>query len=120
MRKSTVLIVDDEPKFISLMVDILQDKYQVFTANSGYSAITMAMNTRPSVILLDVHMPDMTGFEVMSALKYMDETRNVPVILITDRENPNEKLQGIRLGAIDFMNKDLTDEIEKKIREQAD
>ena len=113
--KGSVLIVDDDPMFINFLLDMLRD-YTIFIARNGHSAITEAMNNIPDFILMDLNMPDMSGYEVMMALRYMKETASIPVILISGDDNPVAMEKGMDFGAVDYIQKNLgADVIIKRI-----
>ena len=81
--KRTVLIIDDDPIFTAFLCTLLKEEYEIFTSNDSYSSITVAMNNAPDIILLDIIMPGMSGHEVASALSYLPETKDTPIIFIT-------------------------------------
>lgn len=81
--KLTVLIIDDDPIFTAFLCTLLKNDFECCTANEGHAAITVAMNSVPAIILLDIVMPGMTGHEVATALSYLPETKNTPIIFIT-------------------------------------
>ncbi|MCL2388392.1 MAG: response regulator [Defluviitaleaceae bacterium] len=115
-RKNTILILDDDPLFVTVLVELLKDDYTLFTARNGHNAINLAMNERPDLILMDVSMPEMTGYEVISALQYMNETKKIPTIFITHADTPQDEQQGLRLGAVDYIQKSLrAEDIKKRI-----
>jgi len=103
--KNTILIVDDEPMCVKFLVAILENEYTLFVAKNGTDAINMAMNCIPDLIVLDVNMPDLSGYVVISALKHMDETKNIPVIFNTSQDTPEDKKMGLNLGAVDYLPK---------------
>lgn len=110
MRKtiqSTVLIVDDSPSNIRVMAAVLQERYQIKTALNGTQCIEFAVKYRPDVILLDIEMPEMNGYEVCKELKRMDETRDIPIIFVTGRNNTEDEEMGLRFGAVDYITKPI-------------
>lgn len=106
-RKGTILVVDDEAMCVSFLVNLLKDEYTLFVAKNGHNAISMAMNIEPDLILLDVNMPDMTGHEVILALRHIRETSNIPVIFISNLDSPKDIEQGLKLGAVDYIQKSV-------------
>src|SRR5690348_13326341 len=103
MRKQLILVVDDEPAIVRLVRARLQaDDYTVLTAANGEEALRLAENERPDLIVLDVMMPDMDGFEVLRRLR---QTSQVPVIMLTARVSDSSKLRGLQGGADDYMTK---------------
>ncbi|MCL1844596.1 MAG: response regulator, partial [Defluviitaleaceae bacterium] len=106
--KRTVLIVDDDPIFTAFISTLLKEDYEVFTAIDGYSSITTAMNNAPDIILLDVVMPGMTGHEVASALSYLPETMDTPIIFITGQ--PIDDTRNMPVNVCDCILKSLKGE----------
>jgi len=117
--KNSILIVDDENINILTLTHLLKPEYTVYAAKNGQYAITVAKKQLPDVILLDVIMPEMDGYEVLSLLKKDEETRKIPVIFITGLVNAEDEKKGLDLGAVDYIRKPLKDDIVKqKIRNQ--
>jgi threonine synthase len=118
-RFPRIAIVDDEPNVRTLIRRILQSQgnYQIFEASNGKNAIEMIIRDRPNLILLDLMMPDMDGFQVMDALQLIKETQDIPIIVITAKEltpAENKRLKGHIQSLMqkgDFMNDDLLDEV---------
>lgn len=101
-----VLIVDDIPKNLQLLSNILNiDGYQISFASSGEQALAIAKKSQPDLILLDIMMPDMDGFEVCRRLKQSNATRNSAVIFLTGRVEPEDIIEGFKLGAVDYVTK---------------
>jgi len=107
--KLSILVVDDEKSNIVVINHILGDKYNLFVAKSGEAAIKVAHESHPDLILLDVVMPDMNGFQVLSELKKSDMTRNIPVIFITGQNSSEDEVKGLKLGAADYITKPIVD-----------
>lgn len=105
--QSTVLIVDDAPSNIRVMAASLQDRYQIKTALSGNQCIEFAVKYRPDVILLDIEMPGISGYDVCKKLKSMDETSDIPIIFVTGRDNAEDEEIGLRIGAVDYITKPI-------------
>jgi putative nucleotidyltransferase with HDIG domain len=104
--KGKILAVDDTPASLKLLSDILKDEgYEVRSAISGELALNSAINNPPELLLLDIRMPEMDGFEVCRRLKAHPETRGVPVIFVSALSETDEKVQGFELGAVDFVTK---------------
>ncbi len=107
-HKPTILIVDDTPQNLSLLGDLLQPHYRVRAANSGERALrTAASHPRPDLILLDIMMPDMDGYEVLRRLQVDEATRTIPVIFITAMDSSENEEQGLALGAVDYITKPI-------------
>lgn len=104
--KGQILAVDDTPASLKLLTDILKEEgYEVRSAISGELALHAAAGEPPELILLDIRMPEMDGFEVCRRLKANPSTRNVPVIFVSAMSETEEKVQGLKLGAVDFVTK---------------
>ncbi|MDH5786555.1 MAG: hybrid sensor histidine kinase/response regulator [Chromatiales bacterium] len=107
--RSKVLLVDDAPENLTILLEVLKDEYQVVAARSGLKALEMAhQSPRPDIILLDVVMPEMDGYEVCRRLKQDEATRDIPVIFITAlAEDVNEE-KGFDVGAVDYITKPIS------------
>jgi len=118
-QQNTILVVDDEVTCITFLVHLLQDEFTVLVAKDGQDAINMAVKHLPDLILLDVDMPNMTGYEVLAQLKTFKESETIPAIFITSRDKPSDEEDGLRLGAVDYINKSCGMEIIRmRIRNQ--
>ena len=118
-KKNSILIVEDDQLFVTVLEEFLQDDYILHFAKNGHAAINKAMNERPCLVLMDINMPGMSGHEVVSALQYMPETKKTPIIFLTHSNSPKDEAQGFRLGAVDYINKNLRiDEIKARIDHQ--
>lgn len=107
MRKSgKILIVDDAPANIRVLGAALCEEYTVQVANNGRDAIKVAVSeNKPDLILLDIIMPLMDGYEVCKKLKENDQTKNIPIIFITAKSEDADEEKGLKLGAIDYFTK---------------
>lgn len=115
----TILIVDDDPVYVDFLVALLEDEYILFTAKNGYTAISVAMSEMPDLILMDVMMPGMTGYETVLALRYLNETKKTPVIFIAGEETPEEKKRVFQFGAVDYLFKNACpDDIKMRVSSQ--
>lgn len=103
-ERPTVLLVDDTPVNLALLSNILKEDYRIKVANNGFKALELAA-TPPDLILLDVMMPEMDGFEVCRRLKENPVTRDVPVIFLTAKTEVSDEELGFSLGAVDFIHK---------------
>ena len=102
----TVLLVDDEPANIQIVKSILKDTYKTRIATNGAKALELASQVPvPDLILLDVMMPEMDGYEVCSRLKLADHTREIPVIFLTGQTNSDDETKGFDVGAVDYIHK---------------
>ncbi|MDR3076376.1 MAG: response regulator, partial [Synergistaceae bacterium] len=102
-KKSKVLIVDDTDLNIDILVDALGDRYDLYTAMDGESALAQVKTNPPDIILLDVVMPGMNGYDVCSILKSNPDTADIPIIFLTAMTEINEKARGFEVGAVDYM-----------------
>ncbi|MCK4359202.1 MAG: response regulator, partial [Candidatus Cloacimonetes bacterium] len=106
--KSNVLVVDDEESSRELLRIILeQDGFTVFEAENGYQALEKVNDTPPDVIILDVMMPELDGFEVCRRLKDDQKTAPIPILLVTALRERDDRIMGIEAGANDFLSKPI-------------
>jgi len=106
-----VLVVDDDPVVIRLVKEILKTQgYLVETAKDGIDAMIMVKNNRPDLIILDIMMPELNGYDVLKTLKFSDEYKKIPVILLTAREQELDKRISQMMG-IDYLQKPLDREV---------
>ena len=118
-EKNSLLIVDDDTTNLTALIQIFQNDYTIYTAKNGLIAIKNAETYLPDLILLDLLMPDMTGYEVLSTLKHMEKTRAIPVIVITGLNSTGYEKKALASGAIDFVAKPInTEEIKLKVKNQ--
>ncbi len=103
----TILAVDDEPINIKLMTAALKGEYDILTAQNGHDAIIILEERKPDLILLDVMMPDMSGFEVCKIIKADEKHADIPVIFLTALDTLEGQLQGLELGGIDYLTKPI-------------
>lgn len=108
LKSKKVLIVDDVPRNIDLLKDILTERYQVQIAKSGRVALDIVHRSQPDLILLDIMMPDMNGFEVCEKLKADPNTADIPVIFLTAMTDIQHEQRGFELGCVDFITKPIT------------
>ncbi len=101
--KNLIMIVDDSPTNIDILASTLKTKYLLTIAKSGKEAIERVSHRAPHLILLDIMMPQMDGFEVCRRLKAKAETRDIPIIFITAMEDADQKTRGFELGAVDYI-----------------
>ncbi len=106
---ATVLVVDDTPDNLSLMGGLLRDHYHVKVANQGEKALKIAQGEHPpDLVLLDIMMPGMDGYEVCRRLKANLHTRDIPVIFLTARADMEDERLGLELGAVDYITKPIS------------
>lgn len=111
MKKGTILIVDDVDSEIDILVDILHEDYEVCVATDGETALEVARDAHPDLILLDIVMPNMDGYEVCRRLKGDLRTRDIPVIFVTVLSEEGHETTGLGLGALDYITKPYNREI---------
>jgi DNA-binding response OmpR family regulator len=108
MRKCLILIVDDEPAIVRLVrTEIEAECYAVLTAGSGEEALALLDDHRPDLVVLDLMLPGMDGFETLRRLR---ERSHVPIIMLTARAGDADKLLGLRIGADDYLTKPFNPE----------
>ncbi|WP_026376370.1 diguanylate cyclase domain-containing protein [Aestuariibacter salexigens] len=103
--KATVLIVDDEKVNLHILAQGLSQEHHVLFAESGKQAIKFAHEQLPDLILLDIDLPDMNGYDVLRRLKDDPETMKIPIIFITGHDSDEDELHGLELGAVDYFTK---------------
>ncbi len=106
-KQNTILIVDDEPVNLSLLMSYLEDQYYMQVAKDGEEALIEINNLRPDIILMDVMMPKLNGFETCRRLKANLETSDIPVIFMTSLNNTEDKVKAFEVGAIDYITKPI-------------
>ncbi len=108
-NKATILVVDDVPANIDLLVGILGDDYRVQAAMNGEKALQiLSAPPFPDLILLDIMMPVMDGYEVCERLKDREETREIPIIFVTALDDVADETKGLALGAVDYITKPIS------------
>lgn len=108
-ERQTILVVDDTPDNIALLSTLLKDRYKVRAANNGERALAIAAGQpRPDLILLDIMMPGMDGYEVCERLKVDPHTADIPVIFLTAKVQVEDEEFGLRLGAVDYITKPIS------------
>ena len=111
LENAKVLMVDDTPANIDILrKSLVNEGYQLFFANSGEKALKIANRAIPDLILLDVMMPKMSGFETAHRLKENKLTQEIPVIFLTAKNQPEDLIEGFQLGAVDYINKPFRQE----------
>ena len=105
IKRKTIFMVDDNLTNLTVGKNALLGKYKVFTIPSGKKLFEMLDKTTPDMILLDIEMPDMNGYEIIKILKAEPRTAEIPVIFLTARSDSGSELEGLSLGAIDYISK---------------
>ncbi len=117
--KLMILLVDDAPTNIQMLNETLKDGYHLFFATNGKDALRIAAESLPDLVLLDVIMPEMDGYEVCRALKADPSLRNIPIIFITAMNQQEDEAIGLELGAVDYITKPFNPTIVRlRIRNQ--
>ncbi|RQD61862.1 MAG: PleD family two-component system response regulator [Desulfonatronovibrio sp. MSAO_Bac4] len=106
-QRPKILVVDDTPTNIQVLAEILGQEYEIFFALNGPEGLAMAEAQQPDIILLDIMMPKMDGFEVCLKLKKNPLTKNIPVIFITALNMEEDEARGLELGAVDYITKPI-------------
>ncbi len=107
MNRQKILLVDDEPHNLQLLRQILKDDYTLIFAKNGEDALKNAVSARPDLILLDVMMPDMDGYEVCRQLKQDRRIDDIPVIFVTALADEHDEAHGFQVGGIDYITKPI-------------
>jgi len=118
-KKNNLLIVDDENANLKVLTHILGSEYTIYTATNGVNAIQKAKELRPDLILLDILMPEMDGYETLSTIKRTEEIHNIPIIFITGLDSVEDEEKGLSLEAADYITKPFSAPIVKlRVRNQ--
>jgi PAS domain S-box-containing protein len=107
MEMKKILVVDDEPANVELLKGLLSKKYAVETAANGKEAFTKVKDISPDLILLDVIMPEIDGYEVCRQLKSDQTTMNIPIVMVTCLNDRDDRIKAIEAGADDFLSKPI-------------
>lgn len=104
-KKQRILVVDDSPENLDILVSLLKNDYMVAAARNSQKALQMAQKNPPDLILLDIIMPEPDGYEVCRQLKESEATRNIPVMFITALSEALDEVRAFSIGAVDFVSK---------------
>lgn len=113
MNQATIIVVDDEPINLRLLKNVLAGEYKLVFAKSGQEAIDIAQSTDLDLILLDVMMPNMTGFETCEQIKLLKKHSHTPVIFITALNDSNDETKGFDVGGVDYITKPFSPQVVK-------
>ena len=117
--KNKLLIVDDENMNLKVLTHILGDDYTIYTSSNGVNAIIKAKELNPDLILMDIVMPEMDGYQVLKELKNNDELKNIPVIIISGLDSEDDEEKGLSLDAADYITKPFKNKVVKlRVRNQ--
>ena len=104
-QKKLIILVDDNPANLRIGKNVLSEKYTVATAPSASKLFGLLENNHPVLILLDIDMPGMSGYEAIEVLKLKPETKNIPVIFLTGMADSRDEEKGRAVGAVDYVTK---------------
>jgi CheY-like chemotaxis protein len=111
--RATILVVDDQPVVLETLCQLLQDEYEVLCATSGAEALELAWSQAPDLVLLDVIMPGLDGFQVCEQLKADPRSADLPVVFLTEWSRPGGEERGLQAGAIDYIPKPINPAVVK-------
>lgn len=116
-ERYTVMVVDDVPSNISVLLDVLQSEFRLLVAESGESCLDQLPHAIPDLILLDVKMPGMDGFSLCEVLQADNRYQSIPVIFMTGVDEPEQKRRALELGAVDYVTNPIyVPEVEARVR----
>ncbi len=112
-ERGTILVVDDTEMNIDFLLSFLSEEYDVSVATNGWDGIDLACSITPDIILLDIVLPDIDGFQVCSCLKDDERTSSIPVVFVTSLEKEVDEARGLELGAVDYIVRPFSPELVK-------
>lgn len=120
--RQTILIVDDNPENIKILGELLKDEFNIKATTKGVDVLKLeTMDKKPDLILLDIMMPDINGYEVCFALKSNEQTSDIPVIFITAKDDDKDEIKGFEIGAVEYITKPFNPSIVKaRVRTHAE
>jgi putative two-component system response regulator len=107
-ERPSILVVDDTPANLGMLSNLLKEQYRIRVATNGFKALELATAAPPDIILLDIMMPEMDGYEVMHRLKADPRTERIPVIFLTAKTSIEDEERGLLMGAVDFIHKPIS------------
>lgn len=106
MTNETILLIEDEKNILELVkYNLEQEGFRILTATRGNAGLETALKERPSLVVLDLMLPEMSGLEICKALKQNEKSRTIPIIMLTAKGTESDKIVGLELGADDYMTK---------------
>ena len=109
VEKPLILVVDDEPFYTDVLENLLQNEYRLIIARSGEEALEMVQTgPTPDLVLLDVLLPGIDGYEVCQRLQSDEKMRRTPIIFLTVKSNVDDEVRGFNLGAVDYISKPMS------------
>ena len=118
MERAKILIIDDDPVCTGVLLAMLGDDYHVTTANSGSGGIEILNSMIPDLILLDITMPEVNGYQVLKFLKTDSSRANIPVVVISTLVDSSDRDFALKLGANDYINKPIMPDVIQKMVDQ--
>jgi len=109
--RKKIIVVDDNASSLSLVRNLLKDHYEVYPAPSAIKLFTIMGNFIPDLVLLDIDMPGMTGFEVIQVMHDNPRFKDIPIILLTGKNDLESEIEGFKLGAADYVTKPFSGEL---------
>ncbi|MCE7861891.1 MAG: DNA-binding response regulator, partial [Chloroflexi bacterium CFX2] len=104
--KQKILIVEDDPDVAEMLTAYFRSQeYDVFTVNWGEDGVRSALQVNPELVILDIRLPDIDGYEVAYRLRKNRRTSNIPIIFLTEKRDRSDRLQGLEIGADDYITK---------------
>lgn len=113
MTSQKVCIVDDDETNLCLTTMMLEDEYEVVQARSGEEAIEISLREQPDLILLDIMLPESSGYDVCEKLQEYEETKSIPVVFLTGLEDDDSQAIGLDIGAADYLTKPVNSQVMK-------
>ncbi len=113
MLPKKILVVDDEPENRAALEDLFRDEYEVSTARDGLEALERIQESRPDLVLLDILMPRLDGLQTCHRMRQKQDTRGIPVVFLTSKNEPQTEVFGLDLGADDFIAKPFNKDVLK-------
>jgi len=104
-EKELILVVDDSPTNLAILNVVLREVYNVVTATNGPDALNLAASEEPDLIILDIMMPGMDGYEICDRLKANPFTKDIPVMFVTAMDQERQEAKGLAMGAVDYLAK---------------
>jgi diguanylate cyclase (GGDEF)-like protein len=103
--RPTILLVDDEPINISVLAEFLRQEYRLLFAKTGHEALRIVQEKQPDLVLLDIGLPDISGYDVCRSLKTNQATQNIPIVFSTAKDSAEDEVIGLNIGASDYITK---------------
>ncbi len=105
VKRPSILVVDDEPVNVQVLKSALKEQYEIYTAYNGFDAVSLVKEHKPDIVLLDVMMPDLSGFDVCKIIKEDEAFADIPILFLTALDTLAGEIMGLELGGIDYITK---------------